>query len=198
MKQSRWATLGMWAAVMALAGCASTGQGGTEAIVQVQVDKVQHVTRIDFPPQPLECERRAHCPMLGVSWSSATPNRAVLLVGTWGGQAQVQGLEFNVRPHAPLRVRSLAKQGSDVPGVTAFVVPMDTLERVALSKGGFVKLYTNDGVIEEQIASGESSSRAADALKRFVYEAYKDTDKALAPGLLGVFNDPSYAPNYDK
>lgn len=195
MKQWLWAVVG----VVALAGCASTGKGGTEAVVQVHVDNAQRITTIDFPPQQLDCNRAAHCPTLGIQWSSETPNRATLLVGTWGGKAKVEWIEFNARPYGPMRVRSLAKEASSLPGVTAFVVPMETIERAAFGKGVWVRVHTEGGgVIEENMSTGEQSSPAADAFKRFVYEAYKGTDKELGGGLLNMFSDKPYEPNYGK
>lgn len=199
MKQRLWATLAMVAGAVALAGCGSASKkGGTEAVVQVKVDNTQRATTIEFAPQLIDCGRVARCPTLGAIWHSETPNRATLLVGTWGGQAKVESIEFNVRPHAPLRVRSLAKEASSLPGVTAFVVPMDTIERITLGKGGWVRVATDSVVIEENMYSGERSSPAADAFKRFLYEAYKGTDKELSSGLLGVFSDKPYQPNYGK
>lgn len=198
MKQRGWATLAVVAGVFALAGCASSGKGGTEAVVQVKVDNVQRVTTVDFAPQLIDCGRVAHCPMLGATWSSESPNRATLLVGTWGGKAKVEAIEFNVRPHAPLRVRALAKEPSHLPGVTAFVVPMDTMERIALGKGAWVRVSTDSAVIEENIYSGDRNSAAGDAFKRFIYEAYKGTDKQVQGGLLNMFSDKPYEPNYGK
>ena len=75
---------------------------------------------------------------------------------------------------------------------------MDTIERITLGKGGWVRVATDSGVIEENMYSGERSSPAADAFKRFLYEAYKGTDKELSSGLLGVFSDKPYQPNYGK
>lgn len=198
MKQRWWATgCGVLGAVV-LAGCASASKGGTDAVVQVDVDQARRVTTIAFAPQLMDCGRVAHCPTLGAQWSSETPNRAVLLVGTWGGKAAVEAIEFNARPHAPLRVRSKAAQASDLPGVTAFAVPMDTLERLAFSKGAWVRVSTDGAVIEENMYSGERSSPAADALKRLVYEAYRGTDKEMSMGLSGIFGDKPYAPNLGK
>lgn len=190
--------IGVALGVLVLAGCASSGKGGTEAVVQVQEDKDTRVKTVAFAPKPMDCGRVAHCPTLGVRWSSTTPNRATLLVGTWGGQAQIEAIEFNARPHAPLRVRSKAKDPSGLPGVTAFDVPMDTLERVALGSAAWVRLTTTGAVIDENLYSGERSSQAADALKRLMYEAYKGTDKELRQGILGVFTDKPYEPNYNK
>ena len=199
MKQRLWLAVGALAGAMVLVGCASSGKGGTEAIVQVQVDNAKRVTTIAFPPQLIDCGRAARCPTLGASWSSETPNRATLLVGTWGGTAKVEAIEFNARPHAPLRVRSLAKEGSTLQGVTAFVVPMDTMERVALGKDAWVRVTTDAGVVEEVMYNGERSSPAADAFRRFVYEAYKGTDKEVTLGLSGIFGgDKPYEPNYGK
>ena len=198
MKQRMWAAVVAVAGAVALVGCGSTSKVGTESIVQVKVDNAKRVTEIAFAPQLIDCGRVAHCPTLGATWSSETPNRATLLVGTWGGKAKVEAIEFNARPHAPLRVRSLAKQASTLPGVTAFVVPMDTIERVALGKSAWVRVTTDSGVIEENVYSGERSSPAADALKRFVYEAYKGSDKELPGGLLNIFSDKPYEPNYGK
>lgn len=198
MQQRLWATLATAASVLVLAGCASSGKGGTESIVQVKVDNAKRVTTIEFPPQLLDCGRAAHCPTMGAVWSSETPNRATLLVGTWGGKSKIESVEFNVRPYAPLRVRSLAKEPSAVPGVTAFAVPMDTIERIAFGKGAWVRVSTESGVMEENMYSGERSSPAADAFKRFVYEAYKGTDKEISMGLSGIFGDKPYEPNYGK
>lgn len=199
MQQRWWATWAVAAGVLALAGCGSASKkGGTDAVVQVQVDNAKRTTSIDFAPQLIDCGRVAHCPTLGVAWSSETPNRATLLVGTWGGQAKVEAIEFNARPHAPLRVRALAKEGSSLPGVTAFVVPMDTIERIAFAKGAWVRVSTTTGEIEENMHTGERSSPAADAFKRLVYEAYKGTDKEISMGLTGIFGDKSYEPNYGK
>jgi hypothetical protein len=195
MKQWLWAVAG----TIALAGCASAGKGGgTQALVQVQEDKATRVKTVEFAPQPMDCGRVAHCPTLGAQWSSATPNRATLLIGTWGGQAVVEAIEFNARPHAPLRVRSKANTASTLPGVTAFVVPMDTLERVGFGKGAWVRVNTDGGVLEENMYSGDRNSLAGDALKRFMYEAYKGTDKEVSLGLLGIFTDKTYEPNYGK
>lgn len=199
MKQRLWTAGWALAGALALAGCGSTSKsGGTEAIVQVQVDNAKRQTTVAFAPQPMSCGRVAHCPTLGARWSSETPNRATLLIGTWGATAKVESIEFNVRPHSPLRVRSLAKEGSELPGVTAFAVPMDTLERIALGKGAWVRVNTDGGQIEENMYNGEGSSPAADALKRFIYEAYKGSDKELPGGLLGIFTDKPYEPNYGK
>lgn len=198
MKQRRWTAMAVAAGALVLAGCASSGKGGTEAIVQVKVDNAKRVTTIDFPPQLIDCGRVAHCPTLGAVWNSETPNRATLLVGTFGAKAKVEAIEFNVRPYAPLRVRSLAKEGTALPGMTAFVVPMDTIERIAFGKGAWVRVSTDGGVIEENMYSGDRSSPAAEAFKRFVYEAYKGTDKEVEGGLLNIFNDKPYEPNYGK
>lgn len=198
MKQRMWAAWAMAAGALVMAGCGTTGKGGTEAIVQVQVDNAKRTTTIAFPPQLIDCGRAAQCPTLGATWHSETPNRATLLVGTWGGKAKVESIEFNARPHAPLRIRSLAKEASNVPGVTAFVVPMDTIERIAFGKSAWVRVSTDRGVIEENMFSGDRTSPAADAFKRFVYEAYKGTDKEVSSGLLGIFTDKPYEPNYGK
>lgn len=199
MKQRLWQAMGVVAAVAVLAGCGSTSKGGTEAIVQVNVDNAKRVTTVEFPPQLLDCGRIARCPTIGAQWSSATPNRATLLVGTWGGKAKVEAVEFNARPWAPLRVRSLAKEGSQLPGVTAFVVPMDTMERVAFGKNAWARVSSDTGEVEELMHNGERSSPASDALKRFVFEAYKASDKELPKGLLDMFGDDKpYEPNYGK
>lgn len=198
MKQRMWAAIAAVAGVWALAGCASSSKGGTGDVVQIQVDNVQRVTTIGFAPQLMECGRVAHCPTLGAQWSSEHPNRAVLLVGTWGAKAVVDAIEFNARPHAPLRVRSKATPASALPGVTAFAVPMDTLERIAFSKSAWVRVSNDGAPIEENMHNGERSSPASDALKRLVYEAYKGTDKEIASGLSGLFGDKPYEPNYGK
>ena len=198
MKQRGWQMVGSLIGAVALAGCASSSKEHVDPVVQVQVDNAKRVTTIAFAPQLIDCGRTALCPTLGARWSSETPNRATLLVGTWGGKAKVEAIEFNVRPHAPLRVRSLAKEGSDLAGVTAFVVPMDTIERVAFGKTAWVRVSTDSGEIEENVYSGERSSVASDALKRFVYEAYKGSDKELPGGLLNMFSDKPYEPNYGK
>lgn len=195
MKQWLWAVVG----AMALAGCASSGSARVDPVVKVAVDQVQRTTDIEFAPQLIDCGRVDRCPMLGARWSSQTPNRAILLVGTWGGKSKVESIEFIGRPYAPLRVRSLAKEESPLPGFTAFIVPMDTMERVALGKSAWVRVSTDVGVLEESMYDGQGTSPAADAFKRFVYEAYKGTDKQLSKGLLDIFSgDKPYEPNYGR
>lgn len=194
MKQWLWAATG----ALVLAGCASSGKNGNPEGVQVHVDNAKRVTTIEFAPKLVDCGRTLHCPTLGARWSSETPNRATLLVGTWGGAVKVQAIEFHARPHAPLRVSSLAKEGTDLPGVTAFVVPMDTIERVALGRSAWVRVRTDGGDIEENMYTGERSSPASHAFKRLVYEAYKGTDKEFSLGLTGIFADKPYEPNLGK
>lgn len=198
MKQRMWAAAVAVATAMGLAGCGSTSKGGTEAVVQIKVDNAKRETDIDFAPQLIDCGRVVHCPTLGAAWRSTAPNRATLLVGTLGGKAKVQSIEFIMRPHAPILVRALAKQAATQPGVTAFAVPMDTIERIAFAKSAWVRVTTDTGVIEENLYSGERTSPAGDAFKRFVYEAYKGTDKELPGGLVNIFSDKPYEPNYGK
>lgn len=186
-----------WMGVALLSGCASGGKGGTDAMVQVQEDRAQSRKTVAFAPQPMDCARQALCPTLGVNWSNATPNRAVLLIGTVGGQAKVESIEFIARPHAPLRVRTLDSRTSTPQGVTAFLVPMQTLERVAFGKTAWVRVTTDQGVLEENLSTGEGSSLAADALKRLMAEAYQGTDKEISFGLKEMFGKP-YEPNYGK
>ncbi|MGN1056939.1 MAG: hypothetical protein ACI4QS_09540, partial [Comamonas sp.] len=89
------------AGAIALLGCAGSGEkkGGTDAIVHVKEDKAQGLKTVEFAPQLMDCGRVAHCPTLGAQWSSATPNRATLLIGTLGGQLDIESIEFNARPN---------------------------------------------------------------------------------------------------
>lgn len=185
MKQWLYAIAG---AVM-LAGCASAGKGGTDTVVQVVEDKTQALKTIEFAPQPLECDRALHCPTLAVRWSSATPKRAVLLVGVPGGPV-VEEVVFHARPHPPQRVRSKSSQTAGVPGMTAFDVPMDTLERIAFAKGTWVEVSAGGKTLREDMSTGEKRSAADMALKRLMVEAYKGTDKETALSLTEIFGKP--------
>ncbi|MBF6630963.1 MAG: hypothetical protein ITG01_07410 [Comamonas sp.] len=86
MKQRWWAMgCGVLGAV-ALAGCASASKGGTDAVVQVDVNHARRVTTIAFSPQLMDCGRVAHCPTLGAQWSSETPNRTVIEENMYSGE----------------------------------------------------------------------------------------------------------------
>ena len=192
MQQWQWlAAVG----ALVLAGCASSGKGGTDAVVQIQEEASTATKQIGFAPQRLDCVGQRNCPTLGAHWSSATPQRAWLVVGVAHADAsvgEVQEVVFSGRPMAPIRVRSKASGavpgGAPEAGATVFQVPMDTLERVAFAKGVTVQVHTSTGArLEEVMYNGEGSSAAQDALKRLVVEAYRGTDKEKSMGLLDMF-----------
>lgn len=178
------------AGAVLLAGCASTGQRSADTVLQVVEDKAQALKTVEFAPQPLECDRSLHCPTLAVRWSSAAPKRAVLLVGVPGGTAAVEEVVFHARPHPPQRIRSQSRQAAGVPGMTAFDVPMDTLERIAFAKGTWVEVQVGGRTIREDMSTGEKRSAADIALKRLMVEAYKGTDKETALSLTEMFGKP--------
>lgn len=185
MKQWFYAIAG----AIVLAGCASAGKGGTDGVVQVVEDKAKALKTVQFASQPLECDRALNCPVLAARWSSATPKRAVLLVGVPGSAAAVDEVVFHARPYAPQRIRSKSSQ-ADVPGMTAFDVPMETLERIAFAKTTWVEVRLGDRTIREDMSTGEKRSAADSALKRLMVEAYKGTDKETALSLTEMFAKP--------
>lgn len=205
------AALALAAAV--LVGCASNAKDGAEAAkkapragtveaaLHIHEDKAAGTKTLALQPQPMDCVRRPNCPSVGVRWTSQHPNRAQLLIGVDQPDAamQVRAIEFQMRGFAPQRVQALAKPDAALPaGVTAFAVPMTTLERLAVSKGIWVRVYVQtpagERVLEENMLTGETSSRAHEGVQRLMAEAYRGTDKELATGLLNLFADPNYKP----
>ena len=180
-------------ATITLAGCASTSTSSVDPVLTVALDAGTQVKTVESIPQPVDCTHRLHCLMLAVHWSSSKPNQAVLWAGWERADAPpIQALEFHARPHAPLRVRSPATRTAHVlPGMVAFQVPIDTLDRIAFSKSAWVRVTTNDGrTHDESVATGDTSSLALDTLKRLMTEVYKDTDKVRYQGLSGLFAAP--------
>lgn len=208
-----WSMAAVALAAAALVGCSSTPKdgdvvakkaprvGSVEAALHIQEDKAAGTKTLVLEQQSMDCERRSNCPTVGAYWTSEHPNRAQLRIGVAqpSSAMQVTAIEFQMRGFAPTRVRALAKTDAALPaGVTAFAVPVETLERLAVSKGIWVRVQvqTAEGerVLEENMLTGEVRSRAQEGVQRLMAEAYRGTDKELATGLLNLFADPKYQP----
>ena len=194
MKQ-RFLALTAVAAVAALwlSGCASRSDAmGASAGLQVQAGEQRGSKTVSFAPQPMDCERQPLCPTLGARWSSATPGRAVLLLGFEAGASApaVQHAIFHTSTHGVQRVQSRSRAEAGAPGVQAFDVPMATLERIAFSKDVWVEVHTGARTVQEVLYNTQGGSRADEALKRLMVEAYRGTDKEVSLGLSGLFAEP--------
>ena len=194
MKQQLF-VLASAAAALWLGGCASTSST-VAASVQVQEDAQRGSKTVAFAPQPMACERQPLCPTLGVRWSSATPGCAVLLLGFEDAAKApaVQRATFHTSTYGVQPVQSLSKASAGLPGVQAFDVPMATLERIAFSKDVWVQVQTDGRTVQEVLYNTQGGSRADEALKRLMVEAYRGTDKEVTLGLLGLFAEPKTAP----
>lgn len=180
-------------AALGVLGCASPQPQSAAVVEGVRVEKNAggEVRSAAFDPVRLDCVNTLHCPTLGVQWSASKPRQATLTVGfTRGTHAAVELVEFRARPQGPIRVRTLAPQQSGHPGHTTFQVPMDTLERLVVSRGVLVRVTAGGVVYEESMASGEHSSPAFNALKRLLQQIYQGQDKEQSLGLRGVFAQP--------
>jgi len=191
MQQSK--LLSAVALALALAGCASTPAPQNKVDgVQVQRNARGEVLDAQFAPLPLDCGNALHCPTFGLAWSEGKPKQALLSLGfTRGSHAPVEMVEFDARPFGPMRVRSLA---ADQPGQgqTVFQAPIETFERLAVSHGVLVRVHAGGQVFEESFSTGERSSPAANALKRWLQQIYKGTEKEQELGLRGLFADQPY------
>lgn len=211
--RTRWTGVAVALAAAALVGCASGPKdgetaapkapraGSVEAALHIQEDPSTGTKVLALEQQPMDCERSMSCPTVGVRWTSQHPNRAQLLIGVSqpSSAMQVTAIEFQMRGFLPQRVRALAKTDAVLPaGVTAFAVPVETLERLAVSKGIWVRVHVQtpagERVLEENMLTGETRSRAHEGVQRLLAEAYRGTDKELATGLLNLFADPNDRP----
>lgn len=187
----KWLVVALTA--LGLMGCSSApnSKAAPDGVVAFK-DAAGQVHSAAFAPLPLDCTQALHCPTLGLQWSDSKPQQAVLTVGfTRAGHAPVQMVEFLARPNGPMRVRTLAPEQPSDPSLKAFQVPMDTLERVVISHGVVLRVSTADGqVYEESLTSGEQSSRAFNALKRWLQQIYQGQEKEQSLGLRGVFFEP--------
>lgn len=180
-------------AAVGLLGCASSEPQSVAVVegVRVEKDASGAVRSAVFAPVRLDCVNVLHCPTLGLQWSDSKPRQAILTVGfTRGTHPSVDMVEFRARPNGPMRVRTLAAEQSVGPGQTAFQLPMDTLERLVVSRGVLVRVTAGGVVYEESMASGEHFSPAFNALKRLLQQIYQGQDKEQSLGLRGVFAQP--------
>lgn len=177
-------------AAMGLAGCASQDKANGHGVLQVQQDGAHGAKTVAFGPQPMACARQPQCPVMAVRWSSATPARAVLLLGFEYGGAMVDQAVFHTSSYGPQRVQSRAKSAAEQPGLQAFDVPMATLERIAFSKDVWVTVHTGERQVQEVLYNTQGGSAADEALKRLMVEAYQGTDKAVQMGLSSLFASP--------
>lgn len=179
-------------ATVALVGCATSDKPAAPVEgVHVQKDARGQVQSAAFAPVRLDCANSLHCPTLGLLWSHGKPRQAVLTVGfTRPGHPPIEMVELLARPNGPMRVRTLAAEQPAQEGLVAFQVPMDTLERVVVSHGVSVRVTAGGVVYEENMASGEHSSPAFNALKRWMQQIYQGQEKEQSLGLRGVFAEP--------
>lgn len=181
------------AAALVLVGCASAPKPANQVgEVQVERNSRGELQTAHFAPLPVDCSNPLRCPVLGLTWRADKPKQALLTVGFARGQhAPVEMVEFDARPYGPMRVRSMAAESSQ-PGQVVFQAPIETFERLAVSSGVLVRVHTGAQVQEEIFLTGEHASPAANAVKRWLQQIYKGTDKEQALGLKGIFMDHSY------
>ena len=55
-----------------------------------------------------------------------------------------------------------------------------------------MRVHSAGHVLEESFLTGEQASPAANAVKRWLQQIYKGTDKEQALGLKGIFMDQTY------
>lgn len=186
----------IWIAVLTagLMGCATSNQPESEPVVEgvhTQKNARAEVQSVMFAPVRLDCANTLHCPTLGLQWNASKPQQAVLTVGfAYGTHPPVESVEFLARPNGPMRVRTLAPEQPNQPGEVAFQMPLDTLERVVISRGVLVRVTAGGVVYEETLASGEHFSPAFNALKRWMQQIYQGQDKEQSLGLRGLFGQP--------
>ena len=184
---------GVLVAALALVGCSSAPKPENQVgDVQITRNAQGEAQSAQFSPLPLDCSNPLRCPTLGLAWTAEKPKQALLTVGFARGQhAPVEMIEFDARPYGPMRVRSLAAEQPQ-PNQVVFQVPIETLERLALSRGALVRVHSAGHVLEESFLTGEKASPAANAVKRWLQQIYKGTDKEQALGLKGIFMDQTY------
>ena len=185
--------IGLLVLAAGLLGCASGDKPAPswEGVTTQRDVRTQQAQSVHAALMPVDCSTPLHCPVLGLQWSEHKPLQAVLTVGfAQGEHPPVDMVEFAARPYGPTRIRTLAAEQPSTPGLRAFQVPMQTLERLATSHGVLITVHAGGKEYEEVFATGAQSSPAANSLKRWLQQIYKGTDKEQSLGLRGIFAEP--------
>ena len=114
------------------------------------------------------------CVSLGAHWSSANPEGALLIVRISGTTySGIRRVEFNIdgtiTAHEAKGSLTRFSPGTGLrESEQTFGTRLEVIRRIAEARRAWVRVYTNDGYIEDAIIDGEKDSKALHALRRFL------------------------------
>lgn len=170
----RAAGLALAVAVLAVAGCASSGRAFIPQVRTEAGAEGEKLVRVE--PERLVCQSGPRCPLLAAAWSSAKPGQAVLSVQLPGNKAEITGADVHIGGSEVVRLRLRSEQSgagapadATAPVGSAFDVPLRLIDRIAYGSRTWMRIYTEGGgSVDEFIHSGEQRSHAAEAMGHFL------------------------------
>lgn len=158
------------AAVLALAGCATTG-GSAPAERTSGFDGARVVS---IAPHGAACASLP-CISVGAEWNSKMPDAALLVV-------TVSGSKYTGISRVEISIDEAKPTGRAASGVTRFEmttppvrestqvfgIGLAELRGIASARRAWVRVYTVDGYLEEAIVDGQRDSKALHAIRRFL------------------------------
>ncbi|ASR89202.1 hypothetical protein D0C27_11205 [Alcaligenes faecalis] len=156
-----------------LAGCATTS--GLEPTVSKS--GFDGATVVNIVPHGNTCAE--HCTQIGAQWNSQSPTKAILTIGVLGytGFRNIEKVELRIgkdvrvlEPNPGLTRHVKEQYMTFYESKKDYTVNLDLVRNIIASNDVWLRISTNDGVIEDAIVSGAQDSKGFNALKRFIAE----------------------------
>ena len=115
------------------------------------------------------------CTGVGLQWNSKYPDDAFMIVQVFNNVAPIFGAQLNIDGDIITLKESQLVSSYEVDGYTrnsskAFLVSLDTLEKIENANKVWMRVETPDGTLEDAIIDGNKDSKSYHALKRFLVE----------------------------
>ncbi|WP_022946873.1 hypothetical protein [Pseudoalteromonas ruthenica] len=111
---------------------------------------------------------------LGAQWTSATPEKALLIVAIFNdiqaisdAELMVDGSKITLTPSKGVTDFESSSYGIKK-STRAFSTNLDTIKRITEAKKAWIRVHTPTGYMEDPIIDGPTDSKAFHALKRFI------------------------------
>lgn len=152
-----------------LVGC-STQYGADAKISHSGFDDATVVT---IPLHGADC-KSMFCPMLGYQWVGNDPDTALVtagiankIVSVSAAQLKINGDTITLQPSGG--ATDFSPAGSPMKESTnLFTTDLSVLKRLSSSDDAWLRITTNDGYYDAQVADGVDNSKAFYATKRFL------------------------------
>ena len=157
------------ACVAALAGCATTQ--GTEAITTVS--GFDNARVVDVAAHGNAC-KSLRCTGIGGQWNSKTPESVILTVyvfneikGITGASLSINGKVTRLDPLPGLT--NFSRPGSALrESRKDFAVPLSVVREITTANNAWLRVFTTEGYVEDQITDGKENSKAHYGLVRLL------------------------------